>query len=276
MHALIDADRLAYCFGGLTDEEGYPQPWGIIEARVQYNLECMLRDVNAHTSTLYLTSDNRSNFRFDVASIRPYKGNRKSEKYFWYEQIRRFLIDEWKAIVVEGMEADDALGIAQLHVLYADPYDLAAGKYTKNLGWSIICSVDKDLDNIPGWHYNELKQEKYWVSATDALHNFYCQLLVGDAVDNIPGLYGVGKSSTLCKHVRTQYRELDMYTLVREQYEKRFGSYWKQFLWENGTLLWILRSKNTLELRERFEALELERLNKLNEQSFGSSELEVA
>jgi len=28
---------------------------------------------------------------------------------------------------------------------------------------------------------------------------------------------------------------------VREEYSKRFGSYWKSFLIENARLLWILR-----------------------------------
>src|SRR3990167_11351680 len=60
----------------------------------------------------YLTGD--GNFREKVATIQPYKGNRdKDAKPFWYKEIRKYLIDRYKAVVVDGMEADDAIGIAQ-------------------------------------------------------------------------------------------------------------------------------------------------------------------
>lgn len=258
MHALIDADRLAYAFGGMTDDDGLPLSWTYIAARIRTNIEDQLEAVGAEDSyQLYLTSDDKTNFRIRVATIRPYKGNRSSTKPFWYEQIRRHLVDEWRAEVVSGMEADDSLGIAQMAGFYCP----VTGNDT------VICSVDKDLDMIPGLHYNELHPERgvYEISEITALQNFYLQLLTGDPTDAIPGLYGVGRSSKLCSQLKQILVELDMYSHVREQYEKRFGSYWLQFLQENAALLWIKRNNEApnqpeLESQLRILGLELQRL----------------
>jgi hypothetical protein len=46
------------------------------------------------------------------------------------------------AVVVDGMEADDALAIEQTQ------YNLDMGEEC-----SVICSRDKDLRQVPGYHY---------------------------------------------------------------------------------------------------------------------------
>jgi hypothetical protein len=242
MRALIDSDRIPYCFGNMTNEEGFPLEWEILQKLIDENINSQIRDCKADSWQLYITSDDKSNFRFDVATIKPYKGNRKSEKYFWYEQIRRYLVHEWKAEIVFGMEADDALGIEQ---------------YTKEWaqlepGNTIISSVDKDLDCIPGWHWNELREQKYFISEIDADRNFFSQLLTGDDVDNIPGLYGVGKSSSLLSNLKRISTFSHLYLAVKEQYEKRFGSYWKLFMYENAQLLYILRTYDPNEVINKF------------------------
>ena len=72
-----------------------------------------MRDVK-----LYLTGG--GNFRFDIATVKPYKGNRKQEKPFYLPSVRKYLETKWGAVVVEGMEADDALCI----VAGRNKYDL--------------------------------------------------------------------------------------------------------------------------------------------------------
>lgn len=246
MQALIDGDRLPYAFGGFTGEDGKPIAWPLLKVRIDNNISTLLSATETTEHKMYLTANDGFNFRYSAATIRPYKGTRPTTKPFWYESIRRYLVDEYDAEVISGMEADDAIGIDA----YSNP-----DKY-------IICSVDKDLNNIPGRHYDELKPNKgiYWVDERDALGNFYSQLLTGDRTDNIPGLFGVGGKSSLLTKLRACSDELTMYTFVRSMYEKYFGSYWKLFLHENGCLAWILRSKNTNELRERFSKLEEERV----------------
>ena len=84
------------------------------------------------------------------------------------------LVTQYKATVVNGYETDDALGIAQ----------------TKYDGNSRICSLDKDLLQIPGSHYNWVSGVSRLVSPLDGLRAFYKQLILGDKTDNIPGYDG--------------------------------------------------------------------------------------
>ena len=168
---------------------------------------------------IFLTGS--ANFRDKIATIRPYKGNRPDRKPYWYKEIRDYLIEVRGAEVVNGIEADDALGI------------FSEGNKT------VICTIDKDLDMIEGLHFNYQKDEMYDVSPENALRNFYMQLLTGDVTDNIQGVPGVGKKTAraLLKHCTD---EEDMYWTCLKEYcrthEKAFEA-----LLENARLLWMLR-----------------------------------
>jgi hypothetical protein len=139
---------------------------------------------------IYLTG--KGNFRNDIATVKPYKGNRynpdgsrKIPRPRWFNACRDYLVNTHKAIVVDGQEADDALGITQC-------------KCSANTKWhSIIVSVDKDLRIIPGLHMSLMTFEIDEVSKFgdikqngkgSGLKFFYAQLLMGDSTDNIPGL----------------------------------------------------------------------------------------
>jgi len=80
----------------------------------------------------------------------------------------------WGAEVVDNMEADDMCAMHQ----------------TED---TVICSGDKDLLQIEGWHYNPTKPENgmFEMDSINAARNFYLQLLAGDATDNIYGLGAV-------------------------------------------------------------------------------------
>ncbi len=253
MKALIDADIFQYEFGNATDDEGKPLSWPLVQSRIQGRINGIMEATGADSYQCYLTSDDKSNFRFKIATIRPYKGNRKDlEKPRWYNQIRNFLKDHRSAIEIHGMEADDALSIEQ--------YRSALGSFTGKYLWedirlskyaTVICSRDKDLDMVPGWHYSwsagkQKEKELWWQDEISGLRSFYKQLLLGDSVDNIPGLYGVGKSSKLIADLDDRSTDLEMYENVYAQYSKRFGSYAGQFLIENARLLWMLQEEGQL------------------------------
>lgn len=252
MHALVDADIFLYSLGSAKVSlygnpervTNKPAPWPFVISRLDAQLNHILEAVDADSHQLYLTG--RGNFRESVATIKPYKGQRPTEKPYWHEHLSRFLIEHRDAILIEGMEADDALGIAQTSDMFY--YEGCNEEHRKLNTDTVICSQDKDLHMIPGWHYswpvgNRPAKELWWQDETCAIRCFYSQLLTGDSVDNIPGLFGVGKSSTLVKRLADIDSELDMYIHVRQEYEKRFGSYWNQFLIENARLLWILREE---------------------------------
>lgn len=240
MKALIDADILPYEFGGMVQLEDPEKPleWEIVRSMVDDRVKYIITNSGAHTYSLYLT-DSKSNFRMELATILPYKGNRKTEKPYHWEAIRQHLIDEWDAKVQYGIEADDRLGIEQMNDT----------SYV-NAVWdnTIICSRDKDLNMIPGWHYvwpAGKQEEKLWFqSELSAIRCFYRQLLVGDrSTDNILGLYGVGDSSQLVKNVENADEEGVMFEIVYKAYQDRFGSYAWEFMLENAQLLWMLREE---------------------------------
>lgn len=105
-----------------------------------------------------------------------YKAKRAGlRKPVCFTDVREHLEREWNVKKIAGLEADDILGI-----LATRP----------GLGHRIICSMDKDMRQIPGplWDHKELQV----ISETDADHWFYTQTLVGDVTDGYKGCPGVG------------------------------------------------------------------------------------
>lgn len=122
----------------------------------------------------------KTNFRELVAKSKPYKGNRDdTTKPAHFKEVGAYLVDVWNARTTEGYEADDAIGI------WAMDAKTEGRKH-------IVVSNDKDLDQIPGLHYDWVAKEFYDVSPKEAKSQFYTQLLTGDTTDNIPGLPGIG------------------------------------------------------------------------------------
>ena len=207
-------------------------------------MNTILADIRPHDYRLYLSGDN--NFRIDIATLLPYKGTRSTEgRPFYYELIRERMVDEFYGIVVDGMEADDAMSITQWH-------------HESNVtSWqTIIASQDKDLNMVPGLHYNPSKRKLYEMSPVDARFAFYCQLLSGDSTDNIPGVYRIGEKTApkILKKLKTKSNK-DMYLRVLKAYndaqanetlrEKMPGDLWgEQRIAEVGRLLWMLQDRD--------------------------------
>ncbi len=197
--------------------------WGNIEEvyqTVRLSLANIVFGSEAEDIKIYIGGS--TNFRNEVAETISYKGNRKGiEKPLHYKNIRKYMENVFHAEITEGIETDDALGIAQ----------------TEN---TVICSVDKDLDQIPGDHYNWIRNEYYTVSPFEGVKSFYSQLLMGDAIDNILGIYGIGrvKAHKLIEEVTSND---ELVEIVSKEYRKAFDAFWKERLIENSKLLWILR-----------------------------------
>lgn len=191
MKALVDADILTYQigYGSEDDEESHA-----IVTLDGFIYDLMLFDLpDVFEWEFYLTGKDKQhpNFRNAIAVTQPYKGNRKNNKPPRHLQaLRSQLVDTWKANVSVGEEADDLIS-----------------KRMTELGDECICvSIDKDLDTVQGWHYNFRKEERYYVSNWQALYNFYKQILTGDRVDNIQGVYGIGdkKAEKLLADCKTE------------------------------------------------------------------------
>lgn len=147
---------------------------------------------------IYLTGQN--NFRRFIASTTPYKGNRVGvvkPQYLGY--CHDYLVDKYKAIAVNGYEADDCI----------------ASDMTANCAFH--CGVDKDILQIAGRHYNYV--EKTWQDVTpeQAKINLFRQVLTGDTSDNVPGLPKVGDkraSDAIADHATAFDDALETYRKV--------------------------------------------------------------
>lgn len=233
MKALLDADMLLYEYGSLKDDEGNPLKWPFVKERLDARIKGIVNKVEADEYTLFITG--KGNFRVEEATILPYKGNRADlEKPYWYQSIKDMFTNSkmYPCEVVEGYEADDAMSILQ----YTDPENV------------IICSRDKDLNMVPGKHYSwavgdQKPKEPFVVTEVEGWANFFKQMLIGDSVDNILGLYNVGPKSVAVQYVTKECVTTQMmYDRVQKEYESRFGNYWKQFMDETARLLWMLRT----------------------------------
>ena len=151
--------------------------------------------------------------------------------------MRDYLLDTHKASLVTGKEADDAMGTHQWNLL--------------NSGESlpIICTIDKDLDMIPGLHYNWKKDIIYTVPEHMAIRNFYKQMLIGDTVDNIKGIDGIGQVKA-DKLLPSHYSEEQMYEVIlskyKHQYRDRSIEAVLNIIYCTANLLWIQREEGIL------------------------------
>jgi 5'-3' exonuclease len=127
---------------------------------------------------------------------------------------------------VYGQEADDEIGIAST----ADPD-------------SIIVTIDKDLDQLPRWHYNFVKKERYSVSELGAIRNFYLQVLEGDNGDDVKGCPKIGKAKSM-RYLEGCENEPEMLRVVLGLYEKHHDDEWLDHLLLAGKLLWLRRYPN--------------------------------
>lgn len=208
-----------------------PQPIEAALGNTKKLIENILEQTGADEYTIFLTGE--GNFREELATILPYKGNRTSAKPHHYTNIQNYLISQWGAVVVPYQEADDEMGILQW-----ENYTTTITTYGEDD--TIICTIDKDLDMIPGWHYNLDKEVKYWVSEWDGIRKFYEQIVTGDRVDNIQGIPGAGAARARKVLQDCKYEE-EMCRAVMQAYRESGLEYWD--FWENANLLWIRRER---------------------------------
>jgi len=245
--ALIDADTWSYDVAFAAerkdeDGEAFTLPFSYCMDLIDFRLEGVLEAVGCKEYAMYLTG--RDNFRHDIATILPYKGNRKQPKPWHYENIRQYLTFTYKAQVVDGMEADDILSIQQ----------------TEMGTDSVIVSRDKDLRTVEGWHYGyplSIQPEKPLEYITEmgyltlskkrklsggGMRLFYAQCIMGDKVDNIQGLprHGDVKAYNILEECEN---ETELYEKTLETYQNYYDDEEKarQALHENASLLWMTR-----------------------------------
>ncbi|CAB4141032.1 hypothetical protein UFOVP411_22 [uncultured Caudovirales phage] len=218
--ALIDGDILAYRIGFASQDVEERHAVSRLRETV---LDIAFQGADADRYRGFL-SPRGPVFRHRIATLAPYKGTRKQEKPIHFDALRAFMHDRLGFEMAVDEEADDLIGIEAVF----------GGDDT------VICTLDKDLDMIPGWHYNFAKRETRYIGPEEALANFYRQILTGDTVDNIPGLYhaqGIKCGPVMAEGlIPVGLDEKTMHEIVVSAYGGN-----EDMVRELGQLLWIRR-----------------------------------
>lgn len=172
----------------------------------------------------------RDDIYVDYKKSKSRENSRKKRKEY-IDEAKEYMYSRPGAVEADYVEADDLLG----H--WSTQHDNAC-----------IVSIDKDLNQIPGRHYNPhyMKPLLYTVDERSAKIFFQMQMLTGDSVDNIPGLPGVGP-------VRAKRLYEENRGDVVEIYKSTVGDHWRDLFLANGKMLFIQRRPNhifTLDLYE--------------------------
>jgi 5'-3' exonuclease len=185
--------------------------------------------VNSDEMTMYLSGP--TNFRTGIATIREYKGNRDPDhKPVHGPAIKEYMESKYPVKYSVDEEADDLVGYSHYAMWLRDEQS------------TVIATVDKDMDMIPGLHYNFVKDESYYVSPEDATRWFYLQLLMGDSTDNIPGIPGCGPKKA-SKMLEGLFTENEYFVAALDGYEQAYEDGLDALI-ENARLLWIRRQPN--------------------------------
>ena len=232
---LIDGDIIVYRVGFASNDVSEK----IALARVDQFIDNIMINADLTTVSGFITGTKQEdprveNYRNLIAVTEPYKGNRPSAKPVHYEAIRRYLQNKLMFAYQYDQEADDAIAIE-------------ATKYRDEV---VICSIDKDLRQVPGFHYNFVTNKIDYVTEDEGNRFFYRQILTGDRIDNVPGIRGIGpkKAEKIVTDEFTDIRK--MYKAVWQEYQERNPdltcSEVDDMILERGRLLWLRRKPGEL------------------------------
>jgi 5''-3'' exonuclease (including N-terminal domain of PolI) len=222
---MVDADIVVYRVG-FANRSGEPLSYTL--QSVKTVMESIYNTFpDAPERRVYLTG--KDNFRDKLATIRVYKGNRDPlNKPEYYDEIRQYLIDYHGAEIIDGMEADDKLGIEQ---------------WKHKDRSTCIVGIDKDLLCIPGYHFNWVKSSMFYQTLAEANKMYWTQVITGDTTDNIQGIPGAGPKAADKIINASDGTWLDMHNRVLQAYETKFGGEGMKHFHENASLLWIQREE---------------------------------
>ena len=203
MVVLIDADSLMY-FSSYGSEEDQI----LSETKLSEKIYDILNVIeNTYKiEKYYVFVKGKDNFRYKIYP--GYKG-RRPEKHPIIDVLNQYLVDSFGAIESHYAESDD----------YAYTYS----QLPEYKGRTIICSVDKDMLQIPGVHYDYQKNRYHVIDEHMGNYNLAIQMIMGDAADGVKGLkgYGIKKAQKLIKLGMSKYQ---LIKIILNEYKKNYES----------------------------------------------------
>lgn len=215
--AIIDGDSILFVAGHpnkVLDDDGEPIKENGKFVYVEKTEEELKEAVDSTICNRIIASSDadryilyikgKGNYRY---SIYPeYKANRpKTELPTWWNTIRNYMIEKYKAVPVDNMEVDDACRITQ-----------------KKIPNSFISAIDQDLLGLEGEAFNWSKG--VWVETTplESIYKFWGDMVCGQSGDNIKGIPGKGE-----KYFKSLLDKADgsipFHSLILQEYIKHFG-----------------------------------------------------
>ena len=147
-------------------------------------------------------------FRNFIAFTKEYKAKRSYDESYPGEHndsilVMKFIKENYITLLFDDLEADDIVAALQCEKTY-------------------IISKDKDLKQVPGFHYDFNTNKIYEITKAEASYNLAYQLLAGDSVDNIPGFpkYGPKKAEAFLAGI---LNPRDYVIHVMKLYQDNFG-----------------------------------------------------
>lgn len=173
---------------------------------VNTTIEALKKSCNADSVEIYISGKN--NFRDSLPLPTKYKDGRSVMKPLQLKEVREYLINKKKAVVVDNYEPDDALAMRC--------YD-----GVKNKQKIIQCTIDGDANGVAGWLYNWTKmKEPFLIKGLGEIHLvkdnkdfdghgrkfFYAQWILGDGVDAFKP----------CEVAKKKFGVVAMYNLLKD------------------------------------------------------------
>lgn len=186
---------------------------------------------NIKDPIIFCFSGTSSNtFRSHLAFDKMYKGTRRKVDNYDYPQKMndmkesiKYIQDNYMTLLFPDLEADDIVSALQCEDTF-------------------IMSKDKDLKQVPGWHYDWQMNKLVEITKPQALFNLAYQLLAGDTTDNISGIPGCGpvNANKILAEVKnpTQY-----ISRVLREYHVRFGVFHGTDMFAETWMLVKMREK---------------------------------
>lgn len=186
----------------------------------------------------FLGKPGGKNFRYDIATIRPYKEARDKRKVEWIDYFRpilkKYMMEKWNFIGLNDIEADDAVSICFNQ--YKNEYDI------------IIAFEDKDLKQISYFAnmdvkgFNPKTKRNFKITESQGQYNWFLQMLSGDGTDSINGVEGIGpvKAEKILNSIVDGTKE-QYFDLVQDEYIKKYTEQaYLPIMLENACLLTML------------------------------------
>lgn len=181
---LIDADTIVVLVALEQWRAGNRTIGGSVTVRTQTFIDKVLADANSSHFIIFVQGENHDNYRKKLYP--KYKEHRKPLEAVdhWKPVILNAML-KYNPVILKNLESDDAVSI------YANA--------TKNP--YLIISADKDLNGIPGIHFNPFKRnatrDEQWYNVTEEQAEIqrWAQIAAGDGTDaslKDTGIDGIG------------------------------------------------------------------------------------